>query len=433
MNKLPLEGVRVLDLCPMFAGNLGTAILGDMGAEVIKVESTQYWQYGARGLRARPTKDEVVRAGPFWGYPGSDPGPDPWNRSSGFHAFNRTKLSMTVDLRQPAGVEVFKRLVKVADVFVESNSPPLMTRLGIDYPVLREVNPSLIMVRSSGFGLSGPYRDRPALAFTLGAFSCHGLLRGYPDLSPVAMTHSDVSDGCAGVGIAVAAMLAIHHRRRTGKGQLVEMAQVENFMPLLGWFFMDYIFNQRMLPPMADRHPAAAPCGCYPCDAGEEWVNITVHDDREWEGFCRALGNPLWTQDPELATVTGRHRKQDELDQRISKWTRSRDRYEVMRILQGEGVPCGPVLASKDTFKDPQFLARDHFDDVTAPGGWSYQFPGSPIRMSGYGRLRVRRPAPNLGQHNEYVYKELLGYSDEEYVRLEKEGHIGNEPAPHIP
>ncbi|MBI4337109.1 MAG: CoA transferase [Chloroflexi bacterium] len=430
--KLPLEGIRVLDLCPMFAGNLGTAILGDMGAEVIKVESTQYWQYGARGIRARPTREEVMRASPFWAYPDSDPGPDPWNRSSGLHAFSRNKLGITVDLRQPAGVEVFKRLIKVADVFVESNSPPLMTRLGLEYEALRDVNPSLIMVRSSGFGLSGPYRDRPALALTLGAFCGHGLLRGYPDVSPPNIHASDISDGCAGVGIALATIVALHHRKRTGKGQLVEMSQVENFMPMLGWFFMDYIFNKRTHLPLADRHPLAAPCGCYPCVGEDNWVNITVHNDQEWGGFCRALGRPDWTKDPELATPVGRCRRQDEMDGHISEWTRSRDRHEVMYLLQREGVPCGPVLASRETFEDPQLQARGHFEPVTAPWGWTYLFPGNPLRMSGYGRLRVRHPAPKLGQHNEYVYKELLGYSDDEYVHLEREGHIGTEPAPHI-
>ncbi len=431
--RLPLEGTRVLEICPMFAGNLGTAILGDMGAEVIKVESTQYWQYGARGIRARPTREEVLRASPFWAYPDSDPGPDPWNRSSGLHAFSRNKLSMTVDLRQPVGVEIFKRLIKVADVFVESNSPPLMTRLGLDYPELREVNPALIMVRSSGFGLSGPYRDRAALALTLGAFCGHGLLRGYPEVSPPNIHASDISDGCAGVGIALGTLLALRHRKRTGKGQLVEMSQVENFMPMLGWFFMDYIFNKRMHPPMADRHPAAAPCGCYPCAGEDKWVDITVHNDDEWVGFCRALGNPEWTRDPELATVVGRCRKQDEMDRRISEWTRTRDRYDIMHIMQKEGVPCGPVLAARETFEDPHLQAREHFEKVEAPWGWSYLFPSSPLGMAGDGRLRVRYPAPNLGQHNEYVYRELLGCSVQDYARLEKEGHIGNEPALHIP
>ena len=162
-------------------------------------------------------------------------------------------------------------------------------------------------------------------------------------------------------------------------------------------------------------------------------MNITVHDDEEWEGFCRVLGNPEWTKNPELATVVGRYARQDEMDGHISQWTKTRDRYDIMHMMQKEGVPCGPVLTSKDVFDDPQLLAREHFEEVNVPDMCSYLFPSSPLRMSGMGRLRVRYPAPKLGEHNEYVYKKLLGYTDEEYAHLEAEGHIGTEPAPHIP
>ena len=436
MAKLPLDGIRVLDMCPMFAGNFACGILGDLGAEVIKVESIQYWQYGCRGVIARHTKESFgkLKGGDAsWGYPNWDPGPDPWNRGGAFHTLSRNKISMTVDLRQPSGVEVFKRLIKVSDVFVESNASTLVRRLGIDYPALAEVNPRLIMVRAAGYGHSGPYEDRPAMAQTLEAFCGHVLLRGSPDVPPTEVPASITSDGTAGVAMALSAIMALHHRKNTGKGQVIDLSQLENFMPMLGYFFMDYIFNKREHSPVGDRHINAAPCGCYPCAGDDKWINITVHNDAEWEGFCRALGNPEWTRDPELATTVGRFKKQDEMDQRISEWTRTRDPYEVMRVMQEEEVPCGPVLASKDTPEDPQLLARDHHEEVTPPGGWSYLFPGSPLRMSGSGRLRVRYPAPNLGQHNEYIYKELLGYTDEEYARLEKEGHIGNEPAPHIP
>jgi len=361
-----------------------------------------------------------------------EPGPDPWNRNGGFHALSRNKLSVTMDMRKPEGIEVFKRLIEKVDVFVESNSPPLMPRLGIDYPVLREANPNLIMIRASAYGLSGPYSERPGMAQTMEAFSGHVLVRGYPDVDPSDFPASITSDGCAGASIALAAIMALHHRNRTGKGQLVEMAQVENFMPLLGYFFMDYFLNRRLHGPVGDRHLTAAPCGCYPCSGQDKWVNITVHDDAEWEGFCRALGDPEWTRDPSLATVVGRYGKQDEMDEHIAEWTRTRDRYEVMHLLQKEGVPAGPVLTSKDTFNDPQLQARGHFEEVTAPGTGTYTMPGSPLRMSRTPRLKVRYPAPKLGEHNEYVYKQLLGYSDEEYARLEAEGHIGTAPAPHI-
>lgn len=423
----------MLDLCPVFAGNFANLILVDLGAQVIKVESTQYWQYGARGAIARPTKEYVRRIGGGWGaYPDRDPGARPWDRYGGFHTLSRGKLSMTVDLRRPEGIEAFKRLAKVSDIVIESNSPPLMAKLGLDYPQLKEVKPDVIMVRMPGYGLSGPYRDRPAMAPTIESFTGHSLLKGYPDVDASAVPTGITSDGVAGAGGAVAALMALFYRDRTGLGQLVEVAQVENFMPLLGQFYMDYVLNQRVSAATGNRHPSAAPCGCYPCAGQDRWVNITVQNDEQWEGLRRALGDPEWARDPVLATIVGRYRRQDELDEHISGWTRSHTNYEVMETLQRQGVPAGPVLGPADTYKDPHLLARGHFQEVTSPAVGTYLAPGVPWKMSRTPR-RIERPAPMLGQHNEYVYRELLGYSDEEYARLEAEGHIGTEPAQHIP
>ncbi len=432
MATYPLEGVRVLDMCPLFAGNFANSLLADLGAEVIKVESIQYWQYGCRGATARPTKQDIMRGGGGWGYWQNEPGDRPWDRNGGFNTLSRGKLSFTVDLRRPEGVDVFKRLVKVSDIIVESNAATLLPRLGIDYPVLREVKPDIIVVRMPGFGLSGPRWSYPASAQTMESASGHTLLKGYPDVDPVAGGATSItSDGAAGLGASVAAMMALHYRRRTGKGQLVEFAQAEHFMPLLGQFYMDYILNRRMPTVMSNRHPSAAPCGCYPCAGSDQWVDITVYNDEQWHGFRRALGDAGWTGDPELATVTGRYRKQDEMDKQIAEWTRTRDRYEVMRIMQGQGVPCGPVLSSKDTFSDQHLKAKGHFQEMSPPAAGTYPEPGIPWRMSRT-PLRVQRPAPMLGQHNEYIYKEVLGISDEEYARLEAEGHIGDKPAAHL-
>ncbi len=433
MAGFPLEGVRVLDICPMHSGNFGTGILADLGAEVIKVESIQHWQYGARGTTARPTREQLRQGGEVFSYPDSDPGPRPWNVFVRFLLFGRSKLSFTVDLRKPEGVEVFKRLIAVSDVLIESNSPPLMPRLGLDYPQLKVVNPALIMLRVPGYGLSGPYRDRLAMAPTLEAFTGHVLLKGYAGTDPSTTPTAGITcDGAAGAALAVAALAALYFRKRTGKGQLVEVAQVENFMPMLGEFYMDYAFNKRLPKAIGNRHPTAAPCGCYPCAGQDQWVDITVHDDEEWQGFCRALGDPAWTRDPELATVVGRYGKQDEMDRELSEWTRARDRYDIMHLLQRQGVPCGPVLSCKDVYSDPHLLARGHFQAVAHPEAGTHLHPVPPWKMSRT-PVPIRSASPLLGQHNEYVYKEVLGYSDDAYARLEADGHIGDEPAAHLP
>ena len=273
------------------------------------------------------------------------------------------------------------------------------------------------------------------MAPSLEAFSGHTLLRGYPDVDPSAIPstpQSVTSDGAAGAAAAVAALMALHLRDRTGKGQLIEMAQVENFMPLLGQAFMDYSLNRRIQKPQGNRHSSAAPCDVYPCSGEDCWVGITVYDDEQWQGLRRVLGDPEWARDARFDTVLGRHRNQDEMDSRIAEWTSSHEKYEVMHLLQGQGVPCGPVINDADAFSDPHLLERGCFQDVEAHGMGSYQMPGPIWRMSET-PLSIRHRAPDLGEHNEYVYKELLGYSDQEYNRLEAEGHIGDAPAHHIP
>ncbi|MBI4297665.1 MAG: CoA transferase [Chloroflexi bacterium] len=426
MIRYPLEGVRVLDLCQLQAGNSANYILADLGAEVIKVESTQYWQFGVRGQMARPSKGEQA------GYFQRDPGERPWERTTGFHSYCRNKLSMTVDLKRPEGVHIFKQLIKVSDIFIESNSPDTVERLGIDYPQLKEVNPALIMLRMSSYGLTGPYRNFSSMAQNVEAFCGHTSLRGYPGLDPTFTPLGIMADGVAGVGVAIAVLMALRYRRQTGKGQLIELAQAENFIPMLSQAYMDFILNQRVQTTLGNRHPSAAPCGAYPCAGDDRWVAITVHNDEEWSGLRRALGDPDWAKAPELATMVERYREQDAIDKHLAEWTRGRSPREVMELLQKEGVPAGPITDGRDVLNDPHNRARGHFQEITHPEVGTYEAVAIPWKMSEL-ELRIRHPAPLLGQHNEYVYKELLGYSDEEYTRLENEGHIGNVPAEHIP
>ncbi len=432
MVDYPLSGIRVLDLCQLFAGNNANYLLADLGAEVIKLESIQYWQHGVRGGQAHPSRELIRRVAQGGTYLDLEPGERPWERYSWFHAHGRNKLSMTVDLRRPEGVDVFKKLVKVSDVFIEGNSAETVEKLGIDYPVLKELNPALIMLRMPGYGLTGPYRSFSAQAQNLEAFCGHTLLRGYPDMDTSSIPQVIASNAAAGAGAAAAVLMALRYRRRTGKGQLIELAQVENFMPQLGEAFMDYLLNGRVQGTRGNRDSSAAPCGVFPCAGEDRWVAITVHDDEEWAGLRRALGDPEWARAPELSTVVGRYGKQDELEQHLAEWTRLRTPWEAASALQKEGVPAGPVYDPKDVLADPHFRARGHFQTITHPEVGSYETVAIPFKMSEV-ELRIQRPAPTLGQHNEYVYKELLGYGDEEYGRLEREGHIGTAPGPHIP
>ena len=236
-----------------------------------------------------------------------------------------------------------------------------------------------------------------------------------------------------------AALAALHYRNRTGKGQFIDMSQHENLIGQLGEVVMDYTMNGRIQKTMGNRDPQAAPCGCYRCKGEDRWVNITVYSDEEWQGFCHALGNPSWTKDVRFSNTLSRWKNQDDLDKYVEKWTLQHDNYEVMEILQKEGVPSAPVMNEKDCFEDPHIKARHFYEMATHPeagpapdyGPGTHLYPGVAWKLSKTPG-RIYRHPPCLGEHNEYVYKQLIGVSEEEYAELEKEGHIGMDFAEHV-
>ena len=424
MPGLPLEGVRVLDMSVVWAGTYCATLLADMGAEVIRVESTTHPAPLTRGVMAHPPESLIQNSPPlFGGMPGRVPGARPWNRSPVFNAHGRNKLSMTVDLLRPEGMNIFARLVEISDVFVENNVTETMDKLGISYDMLRERRQDIVMLRMPAYGSTGRYSNFRSLGIHMEGTIGHSLLRGYTDMDPSANTQVYVADAAAGAQGAFSVMAALHYRRRTGKGQLIELAQAENAMPFLGQFFMDYSMNGRSASTIGNRHPTAIQ-GCYPCKGDDRWVNITIFNDHDWEAFRGALGQPEWAADPRFATHVSRHRSHDEIDDHISEWTRQRDHYEVMRVLQDAGVAAGAVMDQRDAYADPHLRERGAFEEVTQEDTGTHLYPGAPFKMS-EPALRIRRGPVRLGEDNEYVYKTLLQVSDEEYAELERGGHIG--------
>ena len=327
MKRLPLEGVRVLDMTVVWAGPYCTTLLADMGAEVIRVESIQVFGPPTRGLMARPPEFVIQNLPPFiGGMPGRKGGSRPWNRFPLFNAHARNKLSMTVDLLRPEGKNIFNRLVSVSDVLVENNPTETMQKLGISYDDLKRINPKFIMLRMPAYGNTGPYQNHRSLGIHIEGVIGHSLLRGYTDLDSSTNTQVYMADAAAGVGGAFAVACALNHRRRTGEGQLVELSQAENAVPYLGQAFMDYSMNARSQTTLGNRHPTALQ-GVYRCKGDDRWAALTIFDDRDWELFCEAMGNPEWTREPQFATHESRRENHDALDQRISEWTGSRDHY----------------------------------------------------------------------------------------------------------
>ncbi|MFQ5872405.1 MAG: CaiB/BaiF CoA transferase family protein [Dehalococcoidia bacterium] len=423
MKRLPLEGVRVLDATLVWAGPYATQILADWGAEVIRVESISHIPAVTRVVTNDPY-DTSLDGGWWLSYPNRDPGEMPWNRLAYFNVHARNKLSMTVDLTEPEGLRIFKRLIEISDVFIENNVPQTTEKLGLTYEELRRVRGDIIVVRMPGFGLSGPYKNYRMYGNHAENLVGHAYIRGYTDDNLSDELTTFVSDALGGLNGAVAALLALRHRRRARKGQLVEVPQAEAMTCYLPEPILDYLMNRRIHSTLGNRHRSMAPHGCYPCKGQDRWVVISVSSDDEWQALVDALGNPAWSREPKFSTVLSRHKHQDELGRLISEWTCQRDPYEVMHIFQHHGVTAGPVMDDHDAYSDPHVRAREFFNSVTHADCGTNLYPGLMWKQSNHPN-RIRIPPCRLGEHNEYVYKGLLGVSKGKYEHLKREGHIG--------
>ena len=435
MAKLPLEGIRVIGMTQMWAGPTTEYHLADWGAEVIKVESLHYLAVGTRGPAPRHPQFAVdfVKGG-YAAYlkEGYDEvNGRPWNRSCMFNVHGRNKLSCTIDTVKPKGKEILRRLLEVSDVFIENNQPAVMENLGLTYDVIGQWNPKIIMMSMSGFGQNGPMKYYRALGAHQDDFLGHTYLRGYVDRDVTANSAIYHGDEAAGTMGAFTVVMALHQRNKTGKGMFIDMSQTEATMTQLGEAIMDYTMNRRVTERTGNRDPYGAIQGCYRCKGDDRWVCITIRNDEEWESFCRALGSPDWTRDDKYSDGLKRLDNHDEIDKHIEEWTGQHEHFEVMYILQKEGVAAGPVEHPDDAYNDPHMKERGFFETVTHAECGTHRYPGLAYRLSKTPN-RFRLPAVRLGEHNEYVYKEILGVSDEEYAELEREGHIGMDLVPDL-
>ena len=431
MPNLPLQGIRVLEFGVVWAGPYCAAFLGGLGAEVIKIESLKVFIPMTRGQIPRPTEQNLRDLPSSVGAtPGRVPGRRPWNRMPLFNAHASNKLGMTVDLLKPRGQKALRDLIAVSDVIVENNPTETMEKLGISYEMLREQNPSIIMLRMPAYANEGPYQNHRSFGFHIEGVVGHSLLRGYEDMDPSAVTSVLMGDAASGTQGAFAVLSALHYRRRTGKGQLIELSQAENLIPFMGEAFMDYSMNGRSQSTMGNRHPHALQ-GCYPCRGDDRWVCITITDDDEWRGLCQAMGDPAWTQEWEFSDPVERYRRHDNIDEKISIWTKSLEPRQVMLLLQERGVAAGPVMDQRDAFADPHLDHRGAFEEVYQEDTGTHLYPGAPYKMSET-PVRIRRGPVRLGEDNRYLYQDLLGYTPEEYAILEEEGHIGMDYHPDV-
>jgi len=422
-RRLPLEGIRVLDLTVVWAGPYATMFLGDLGADVIRVDNPWVFPSATRGVMPRPPKAMLTEGdGIFSAYPDGEPGDRPWNRLGLFNSHARNKRSVTLDLRRDSGREAFLQLAETCDVMVENNSVDLLSKLGIDWDALHARNPRLVLLRMPSMGLSGPYRAYLGFGVNFEAVCGLTALRGYPDVDRSEsenVYHMDAASGAAG---AFAVLTALHRRERTGVGELVELAQSENMLGHIGEYLIDAGRTGAEHDSLGNRHRTRAPQGCYPCVGDDAWAVISVGDDDEWAGLGAAAGSPGWATDPRFATAEGRRTHHDELDTLLAAWTATLTPDEVFHRCQANGVPAAPVLHDTEAFDDPHLRARGMFAPNSCPDTGTHEYPTHAWHWDGPA-LRFG-PLPIMGGDNEAVLKGLLGLDEAAYAALDAEGHL---------
>lgn len=397
-KRLPFEGIRVLDFTWVTAGPKVTAVLGNMGAQVIKVESLRRLDLS----RGRPPFPE---------------GKSGINVSISWVLRNVGKLSITLNMSKPKAVDIAKKLISISDIVIDNMTGEVMERWGLGYENLVKIKPDIIMVRMPVMGSIGPYRDYGAYGMGVEAISGIKMISGYPDQMPVGTGEAYPDVGPNPRHALVALLAALHCRNRTGKGQYIEVTQYESTASWTGTAILEYTANRRLPPRLGPRLPHACPHGVYRCKGDDRWCVISVFTETEWKAFCRVIGNPSWVKEDRFGSLLGRKRNEDELDKLVEEWTSCWKPEEVMVMLQREGIAAGLVQNAKDLLEDPHLKARDYFVEVDNPEAGPVTYFGRPARLS---KVQERTPshAPLLGEHNEYVFRELLGMSEQEIDKL---------------
>ena len=401
----PFAGVKVIDFTAFWAGPYATGLLAGLGADVIKVESI-----------SRP---DPIR------YSSSVPPSDPlwFEKSAVFGSCNANKRGITLELDTPVGRDLALRLVAGADVVIENFTPRVMERFGLDYPDLSAVNPGLVMVRMSAFGAHGPWRDRPGFAQTMEQISGLAWITGYEDARPLVV--KGVCDPVGGLHAALAVMMALEHRDRTGEGQLVELSMLETSANVAAEVVIEASAYGRDLMRDGNHGPEGAPQGVYRCQGEDAWIAVSVVTDGQWRDLVEALGAPKWARDPVFDDVAGRRERGPEIDAHLSVWAANRQAQGAAELLRHHGVPAAVAMAADRVDEVPQLKDRGFWISIDHPAAGVHDAPGWPMQFLHTNYRWPGRPAPLVGEHNAQVLSEELGLGADEIADLEVSGIVG--------
>jgi crotonobetainyl-CoA:carnitine CoA-transferase CaiB-like acyl-CoA transferase len=408
LRRLPLEGIRVIDFSMGWAGPICTRTLADLGADVIKIEAIQYPDWW-RGVDRRPayvleqTYEKVPR----------------------FCIMNRNKRGITLDLTRPQGLALAKRLLADADLAVDNYSVEVLPKLGLGYDVLSKINPKLVMMSMSAFGSQSIHRDCRAYGSTLE----HG--SGLPSVvgeagGPPVMSHVAFGDAIGGLNGCVAVLTALIHARLTGKGQFIDLAQIECMIPFAAPWIIAHSIDRKEPVKYRNRHPDFVPHGVFRCAGEDNWIVVAASNDAMWGKLCKVLGRADWANDPNLATAAGRRRIEAGIEAALSQWTSGRTPDDAMAELQAGGVAAGVARLPIEMLKDAQLHARGFIQEVDRAFIGRHPQPSMPFRESDKPHP-IRFAPPTLGEHNREILGGLLGLSDAEIEQLARDDIIGTE------
>lgn len=404
---LPLEGIRIIECTGWWAGPIAGQTLAQLGADIIKVESTQRPD-GMRFASVKPPTEDK------W-----------WEWGMVYHGVNTNKRAITLNLTDPEGRAVLEKLVATADVLIENYTPRVMDNFGITWEHLSAINPELIMVRMPGFGLSGPWRDNTGFAQTMEQMSGMAYLTGYPEEPP--QIPRGPCDPVAGLHASFATLLALEERRQSGKGKLVEVAMIDAALNVAAEALVEFSSTDILMERVGNSSYGLAPQGVYPCSEHETWVGISAATDQQWQALAQAIGQAGLASDPTLATWQDRWLRRDELDEAISEWSKQHTCEEAAELLLAAGVPASVVEIDRHVGRDALLWERGFFVELEHPVAGAHGYPAVPFRYASRTEPWINRHPPTVGEHNEEVFGEL-GYSVEDMARLQEQKVIGNRP-----
>lgn len=408
-DPLPLKGLRIVDLTMGWAGPTATRQMGDLGAEVIKVESCQYPDW-FRGTDPRgPYHPERTYEKTYW-----------------FQMMNRNKRGITLDLTSETGLSMLKRLIADADAVIDNYAADVLPRLGLDVAKILAINPRLVVVTMPAFGMTGAWSGCRAYGSTLEQAS------GLPSVTgregdPPTMLHAALGDPVGGLNAAAAMMLGFVHQKNTGEGQHIDLSAVEALLPMVAPSIIEQSITGSNGPRIGNRHPVFVPNGCFPCLGDDQWITLAVRTNDEWRSLCTIIHRPDLAADAALVTAEGRRQQEDRIEVAIRHWTTTVRPDLAMVTLQAAGIPAGVARLPVDLASDPHLMKVGHWQAVDRPFMGPHLLPSVAYRegdsLLPYG---IEHLAPTLGEHNEDILSRLLKLGDQEIAQLREDGVIGD-------